>query len=398
VGIANMIIMTVLSMSMGLIIGARAMIARFIGALDIRGANHIAGQAIILSTTWGIIITVIGLTLAEPVLNMFGLEPEVVSEGAAYLRIMFAGWASMEVLVMCLYYIQASGDAITPMKIEFILRVIHVTICPFLVLGLWEFPRMGVSGAALSNVISQCLGVVIILWTLFKGHTRLRPTFKDLRPAPNTIWRMLKISIPALVMNLQRSFGNLILTWFIVPFGTLAVAAHSLASRIEMFIVIPSMAVGTSAGVLVGQNLGSDQPERAEKSTWLAVGLVEAFMVACSIALLLWAEYIMGIFTTEPGLVEIGSVFLRIATGSYLVMAFVTVLQTSIAGAGDTIPTMVVSIAMIWVVQLPLAFFLPQITTLGVYGVRWAIVASTLSATIAYITYFRLGKWKTKKV
>ncbi len=398
VGIANIVLMMVMSMTMGLIVGARAMIARYIGALDIAGANHVAAQAIILSTTWGLLVTVIGLLLAEPVLSRFGLEAEVVTQGVAYMRIMFAGWVAMEVLIMCLYSMQAAGDAITPMKIEFLLRVIHVSICPFLVLGWWIFPRMGVSGAALSNVISQCLGVLIVLWILLRGHTRLKPTLRDFHVTPSIIWRILRISIPALVMSLQRAFGNLILTWLIIPFGTLAVAAHSLASRMEMFIVIPGMAVGNSAGVLVGQNLGAGQPERAEKSVWLAVSVVEAFMIVISTVILLWAESIMGIFTTDPGLVELGSIFFRIATAGYLVIAFVAIFQSSIAGAGDTIPTMVISIVAIWAVQLPLAFLLPRVTDLGVYGLRWAIVAATVAAAIAYVVYFKLGRWKYKRV
>ena len=398
VGIANIVLMLIMSMSMGLIVGARALIARYIGALDIAGANHVVGQAIILSTTWGLLVTVVGIFLAHPVLSLFGLEAEVVIDGVAYLRVMFAGWVAMEVLVMCLYTIQAAGDAVTPLKVEFLLRAVHVTICPFLVLGWWVFPRMGVSGAALSNVISQCLGVVVVLWILFGGHTRLQPTLRDLHLTPSIIWRILKISIPALVMSLQRAFGNLILTWLIIPFGTLAVAAHSLASRMEMFITVPGMAAGNSAGVLVGQNLGAGQPERAERSTWLALSLVEAFMVTCSMVILLWAEGIMGIFTTDPGLVELGSIFLRIATAGYMLIAFVAVLQSSIAGAGDTIPIMIVSIVAIWAVQLPLAFLLPQVANLGVFGLRWALVAGTVAAAIAYITYFRLGRWKAKKL
>lgn len=398
VGIANIVLMIIMSMTMGLIVGARAMIARHIGALDIAGANHVVAQAIILSTTWGLLVTVIGLSLAEPVLSRFGLEAEVVTQGVAYIRIMFAGWVTMEVLVICLYSMQAAGDAVTPMKVELLLRVIHVTICPFLVLGWWVFPRMGVSGAALSNVISQCLGVLIVTWILFRGHTRLQPGWRDFHVTPGIIWRILRISIPALVMSLQRAFGNLILTWLIIPFGTLAVAAHSLASRMEMFIIIPGMALGNSTGVLVGQNLGAGQPERAEKSVWLAIGVLEAFMIVCSTVILLWAEGIMGIFATDPGLVELGSVFLRIATAGYLVLAFVAVLQSGIAGAGDTIPTMVVSIVAIWAVQLPLAFILPRVTDLGVYGLRWAIVAATVAATIAYVVYFKLGRWKSKRV
>ena len=121
-------------------------------------------------------------------------------------------------------------------------------------------------------------------------------------------------------------------------------------------------------------------------------------MVACSVAILLWAESIVGVFNTEPELVKLTSIFLRIAAAGYLLLGFVTVLQQSIVGAGDTLLATLFSVVMMWVVQLPLAFLLPQVTELGVYGVRWAIVIGIIVGAIIYVIYFRLGRWKRKKV
>jgi putative MATE family efflux protein len=284
------------------------------------------------------------------------------------------------------------------MMIEGFLRIIHVTLCPFLVLGIGIFPKMGVSGAALSNVVSQGLGTVLCLWLLFGGYTRLHLSKGDFRVDFNVIWRILKIGIPALVMNIQRSFGTFILTYLIAPFGTLAVAAHSLASRLEMFVMMPGFALGMGAGVLVGQNLGAGQPQRAEKSAWVAVGILQGFMVVCSVAVLIWARTIMGIFTTDPALLELGTVFIRIATATFFIMSVATVLQSCIASAGDTVPNMIISIAVMWVAQIPVAFILSRYTDLGVYGIRWAIGVSTAVGTIVYFIYFRTGKWKLKKV
>jgi Na+-driven multidrug efflux pump len=209
---------------------------------------------------------------------------------------------------------------------------------------------------------------------------------------------ILRIGVPALIMSLQRSFGSLALTWFVIPFGTLAIAAHSLASRIDVFLYMPGAGLGSGAGVLVGQNLGAHQPERAERCVWLAVGFGEALMIGFSMSIMLWAEAIVAVFTSDPGLISLSAVFLRIATAGYLVLALVSVLQASIAGAGDTVPNMIISLGMIWLIQLPLAFLLPHFTGLGVYGVRWAIVASTVAGTVAYVAYFKLGKWKVKRV
>ena len=398
VGIANMVLMLVMSMDIGIIMGVRAMVSRFVGADDLIAANHVAGQAFILGAAWGTLIMISGISLTGLIMGLFGVEAEVVALGTAYMRIMFAGWIALIILVMGLYVVQSSGDTISPLMIEVLIRILHVTLCPFLVLGLWIFPHMGVRGAALSNVISHCLGSILVLCLLFSGRTRLRLGTKDFRFSFHIILRTLKIGIPVLVMQLQRNFGNLLLTFLTAPFGTLAVAAHSLATRVEMFFLLPGFGFGMGAGVLVGQNLGARQPERAERNAWSAVGALEAFLVAVSLAILLWAEYVMIIFTTDPELVALGSVFLRIATGSYVIIALVIVLQSSITGAGDTLPNMAISVTMIWVIQLPLAFILSRYTVLGVYGLRWAIVVSTFSAAIAYVTYFRLGRWKMKKI
>jgi Na+-driven multidrug efflux pump len=152
------------------------------------------------------------------------------------------------------------------------------------------------------------------------------------------------------------------------------------------------------AAVLVGQNLGAGQPGRAERNAWLAAGFAQCIMLAGAVVLLLWAESIIGIFNTEPTLVKMASTFLRIAAAGYLVMGLSSVLGQSISGAGDTLPPMLIGLVTMWVVQLPLAFLLPRLTDLGVYGVRWAMVASVVVGATAIITYFRLGRWKRKEV
>ena len=121
-------------------------------------------------------------------------------------------------------------------------------------------------------------------------------------------------------------------------------------------------------------------------------------MIVCSVSALLWAESVIRIFNSEPALVQLASIFLRIAVTGFLAIGFDSILQQAIAGAGDTIPPMLISLVTIWLVQLPLAFLLPQITELGVRGIRWAMVASLVAGAVSYIAYFRLGRWKRKKV
>jgi putative MATE family efflux protein len=398
VGVAGMAVMVITSARMGFSTGTRAIIARFIGAGDSSAPNHVAQQGLIITGIYSIVMASIGIFFAEPILGLFGLEAEVVAEGAAYMRIQFIGTVTMSFRVLTETIMQASGDTVTPMRITVSYRLLHAALAPFFIFGWWFFPRLGVSGAALTNVVSQGLGAIVGLWILFSGRSRLRLTMRGFSFDGEMIWRIVKVGFPAAIMNTERFFGDIVLMWFMSPFGTLAVAGHTLLQRIESIIRMPSMGLGNASGVLVGQNLGAHQPERAAKSGWLAVVLAQGFALVISIAILLWAEGIVRVFSSEPDVVDLSSVFLRIAVAGYLFMGLYFVMQNAISGAGDTLPPMLISLLNFWLVQIPIAYFLSRNTGLHVYGVRWAIVVGWIAGAVAYAVYFWKGRWKRKRV
>jgi len=219
-----------------------------------------------------------------------------------------------------------------------------------------------------------------------------------IRDSLNIIWRMVRIGIPASIMAMQSNFGHLALMRFMAPFGTVAVAAHTIAQRVDMMLFMPAMGLGVAAGVLVGQNLGARQPARAEKSGWLAVGMGEIYTIAFAIVISIWPEHIVHIFNSEAALVETASSFLRIAAVSYLFAAFIPVLMQATTSAGDTIPPMLFSIVLVWMVQVPMAFLLSQVIGSNAQGVRWAMVTGTAFGAIAFTTYFKMGRWKRKRI
>jgi putative MATE family efflux protein len=398
VGVGGIVVMLVGTVKTGFDTGQRATVARFVGGGDIAAANHFTGQAFIISFAYCIVIALIGILFSDQIFNLFGLEPNARADGVLYLRIVMIGYISEAFWVTAFTAMQASGDTITPMKIAVFIRVVNLILCPFLVLGLWIFPRLGVAGAAVTFITVSALGAVICLWALFTGQTRLRLKLSDFNPDMNAIWRILKIAMPASGMGLAKSFGDLILVTFMVPFGNMALAAHNLIYRIENFVNSPAIALGMGASVLVGQNLGANQPKQASRSGWLTTLMIAGFIVVCSIVLLIWTEQIVGLFTSEPELIALGSTFVRIAVAGYLGMGVVNVMQNCISGAGDTLPPMLVTLGMIWIVQMPLAFLLSRYTDLGMYGVRWAIVIGFIVGAICYIAYFWAGRWKHKKV
>jgi putative MATE family efflux protein len=398
VGIAGMVVILGNSVLNGLLTSMRALIARFVGAGDNEGANHVARQTVVIGVGYSVVVAAVGLFLAEPILRLFGVEPDVVTEGAKYLRISFVSSLVQILAMMAQGIMQASGDIIKPMNIAVISRIFHTALCPFLVFGWWIAPNLGVSGAAVTNIVSQFLALILGMGILLSGRTRLRLTLKNFRLDLNIIWRMLKVGIPVALMNMQHHLSTLVFIWFISPFGTLAVAAHSLWQRVDTILQGVGIGVGIGAGVLGAQNLGANQPGRAEKSGWIAAGLTTTIMIVGSGVLLLWAEKIAGIFTTDHELIKITSNFLRIATAGYFALGINMMFMNFLTSVGDTPMAMLGEMIRTWGVQVPLAFFLPKITNLGVNGVRWAMVAGTIVGGIIFILYFRLGRWKRARV
>jgi putative MATE family efflux protein len=398
VGVSGVVVQLAQGVMMGLAMALRALISRAIGAKDSPTAHRVAQHAIVVAVAYALLMALIGHFFGEMIVSLITKDPEIVAIGTMYLRIEFIGGATMTIRMVMDAIMQASGDSVNPMWIAVVYRLFHIALCPFLVFGWWIFPQLGVRGAAFTGIIAQSLGVILGLRVLFGARSRLRLTFRGFRFDPSIIWRIIRIGVPSSVSGIQRNLNQFFLQVFIAPFGAAALAAHVIVLRLEMFIMMPAMSFGMGASVLVGQNLGAKKPERAEKSAWFAVMLVEAFVIAVSLIFFIWAGPVVRLFDTDPAMDTIAIQFIYIAAVGWLLMGFTMVLQNCLQGAGDTVPTMIIAIVTAWAITIPLSYLLPKYTSWGVIGIRWAITASAIIAAIANIIYFRVGRWKTRRV
>jgi len=398
VGVAGMIVGVVNSMVMGIFTGLGALISRAVGAGNRESANKAARQGIVVGIVLSILLAIIGAFFSKHLMAIFGLDPDVVALGAAYLSIQFIGMVTMVFEWLTNNTMQASGDTMTPMRIAFVARLMAIALSPCFVFGWWIFPKLGVRGPALAGVISFSIGGGTGLWFLFSGRTVLKLDFKGFKPDFGIIWRMVKIGFPAAINFAQMNIVGLIIMNTIVPFGTAAVAANTIVGRVEQVIMTPGMGFGNAAGVLAGQNLGAKKPERAEKSGWIAAAVVAASLIVFAVVILIWAKQAARIFSSDPDVIMCTTKFLRIACVGYSIVGVSLVLPPCLNGAGYTFIPMIAGLVSMWGAQIPLAYLLPRITHLGVYGVRWAIVVAVWMRAVTYIFYFRGGRWKRRRV
>lgn len=399
---------------MGLDTSARAMVSRAVGAGDIGQANYIASQSLVFNTGLSVVMMAIGILLTEVLLRVLGVTESIVEEGAAYQRLRFASSVFFSLNMVSSSLLQAGGDTFTPMRAQVVARVIHIVTTPLLMFGVGPIPGLGISGAAISNGISQAAGGYMTLYALFVGSSRIKITIDSLKLDWRIIWRQIRIGAPASITAAERSLAEVVLVGLVAPFGTTGLAVFSIAQRVQWFSALGGMGLAQAAGVLVGQNLGARQPARARSSIWWALGLVVAIQGAICLFMFVFPEAVIFLFSREAEVFESGIPWIRISVIGFLVFGATNVLTLSLNTAGDTLTPMITGLGGIWGVQQPLAVVLsgavlvwevsdlhlafPAALNIGLLGIALAVVIATVARFVALFLYFLWGPWWKKEV
>jgi putative MATE family efflux protein len=382
----------------GVTIGTTAMVARFYGAGDRRTAGLTAMQSLSLGLVVSVLLVLFVNLFGRNTLVALGAGDEFLRLAAGYLNIVFNGSFTLILFFLSSAIMRGTGDARTPMLIMAVSTLINVALDPLLIFGIWIFPAMGVRGAAASTVIAQGIGMIAGLRALATGRTHLRLEWRTYRLDFNLIWRMLKLAVPGTLQGAVRSMGNLLLMRIVTSFGVLVTAAYGIGLRLDLIVMMPGWALGAAAATLVGQNLGAGRPDRAERSAWIATGLYGLLLFAVGLVFFVFAPKIIGAFNQTPGILEIGSEYLRIRVAGYLFLALGLVLASAMNGAGDTVATMIILFGALLGIQLPLAYLLPRLMGGNPMGIWLAITIATSVQGMVMVLWFRSGRWKQRRV
>ncbi len=398
VALCGLLMQITWTLLIGVSIGTTAMVARFYGAGDRNSAESTAMQSLTLGVVASLLLVLFVTFLGRPTLLLLGAREQVLELGLGYLIIVFSGSFTLILLFLSSSIMRGVGDALTPMLVMTAATALNIALDPLLIFGIWVFPEMGVRGAALATVIAQGAGMTVGIGILLRGRTRIRLHWRQFRIDLPLIGRMLRIALPGTLQGAVRSFANLVLMRIVTSYGVVVLAAYGIGLRLDLIAMMPGWALGAATATLVGQNLGAGQPERAEKSAWIATGLYMAILVVLGALFFIFARQIIGIFNPGAGIVEHGAAYLRIRTLSYVFLATGLVLASALNGAGDTLGPMIILAVSLLGIQLPLAYFLPKSPELVTSGIWLAIAAAHTVQGLSMAAWFRRGRWKQKLV
>jgi putative MATE family efflux protein len=398
VGLTESMLTIVYTVAMGTGIGAMALVARRVGEKNLEEAARTAVQAIALGAILAAIVGVIGGTQASRLLRLMGASPEIVDTGWKFTTVMLGCNFTVFLLFLINAVFRGAGDAAIAMRVLWLGNALNIALGPCFIFGLGPFPRLGVTGAAVATNIGRGTAVLLQIYTLASGRSRIKITRAQLGLDVRVMMSVLRLSGSTMLQLLINTSSYIGLVRLISGFGSAALAGYTIGIRVIIFALLPSWGLSNAAATLVGQNLGAKQPERAEAAVWQACRYNMLFLGTISVIFLLGANAIVGLFTTEPGVAYYAVSCLRIVSAGFVFYAVGMVITQSFNGAGDTWTPTIINLFIFWVWEIPLAYALSHYTTLGPLGVfsALAIAFSTLAVVSGVI--FRRGKWKQKKV
>ena len=398
VGITESLLTVIYALAVGFSVGTTALISRRIGEKNAEGAAMGAVQAILAGIMMAVVIGITGAVFSKDFLRLMGATPDIVESGYMYTRIMMGG----NIVIMLLFIINAvfrsAGDAAISMRVLWIANIINIILDPCLIFGWGPFPELGIKGAAVATNIGRGLAVVYQLYLLFRGRGRVRILRKHLRFNFNVMVKLVRLSLGGIGQNIIATSSWIGMVRIIAVFGSNVLAGYTIAIRIIIFAMLPAWGLGNAAATLVGQNLGANKPERAERSVWLAGYSNMIFLGLIALFLIINPAFFIKLFIDNEQVIKSGATCLRIVSYGFLFYGMGMIVIQALNGAGDTMTPTKINFFCFWLLEIPLAYLLAITTGMQEKGVYISIVISESVMTLAGLYYFRLGKWKLKKV
>ncbi|MEO6130351.1 MAG: MATE family efflux transporter [Saprospiraceae bacterium] len=398
IGLTEVIITQVVALALGLSMATTAMVARRIGEKDREGACIAAMQSIFIGVILCSVIAVIFFFTAGDLLKFMGGSPELILKGNGYTRILLTGSSTLFFLFLLNGIFRGAGDASIAMRTLWLANGVNIILDPLLIFGLGPFHEFGVAGAAIATTIGRGIGVCYQVYHLVNGKSIIHLQRRHFRWIGDIVAKLVKVASTGVMQFAIATASWLFIVRIISFFGDAAVAGYSIGIRMIIFTILPAWGMAGAASTLVGQNLGAQQPERAEKSVWRTAFFNLLFLSAICVVFLLFAPVLIPLFTSDAEVIHMGVLCLRIICLGYIFYAYGMVIGQAFNGAGDTVTPTWINFIAFWLLQIPLCYTFSRILNWGPVGVFWGIAISESFLAVLAVIIFRRGKWKLTRI
>lgn len=387
-----------LSIFLGIGAGTTALVARAMGRRQPREASEVAHQSALATVVLSACLAALFWGFAPAILRFMGAAPEVLPLGVSYMRGLAWGMVFMYTANVLTAALRGAGDTHTSMRVYFVANVLNVVLNYTLIFGHFGFPRLEVLGAAVATSISRAAGGLAILWLVLRGRLVITRPGRLLEFHPGIFWRVVRVGVPATAERMLLSVAMILHLRMVAVEGTIAVAAATLSQNIEELSHMPSIGLSVAASALVGQFLGHERPDAAERSGRECVRIALSFMGVMGLLFILFPRIWLSLYAPEAELIPLATTLVRWTGVAQPFMAVAFVFAGALRGAGDTRSVMYATAVSMWGIRLGLTYLFMFIFGLGAVGAWMAMAADTAVRAIIMAFIFSRGTWKKVKV
>jgi putative MATE family efflux protein len=414
-----------IAFGMGVSVAGSVLVAQHTGADEPGEAEYAASQTVTFAVLVAGFFGLIGFLGVESFAGILGAQPAVAPLVGEYMRVISAGLPLMFGFFVFISLMRGYGDTITPMLVMFGTVVLNIVVDPFLIFGFESNPLFGmlglsgleasllaatgytgngVAGAAYATVFSRGLAFVVGMAIMFQGTRGVEVNLREMVPNPSYATRLVRIGVPASVEGTGRALSVNLMLIVVGFFPTTVVAGFGIAVRVFSVVFLPAIAVARGVETMTGQNVGANKPDRAAAAAGLAAKVMFGVLALVGVVTWIAAAPIAAVFTNDPAVVDVTEEFLRWVAPTFGFIGVMRAYTGSFRGAGKTMTAAVISITMLGLIRLPLAYVgvrppaVLGIESLGTVGIWLAFaVSNAIGALLAYGWYQR-GTWRDADV
>lgn len=373
-------------------LGTSVLCSQYLGAKQKKNVAQVIGVSLLVNLIMGGLVSA-GLWLfAAPSLKLMGLDDNLVGYGVSYMTLV-GGFSFLQSLAMTLSAILRSHNkAYYPMFVTFLINIINVVGNYFLIFGNCGAPRLGITGAGISTVISRTVAVILLTYLLFRKVAPV-PPLKYFKPFPwDKIKNLLLVGLPAAGEQVSYNLSQVVITYLSVMMGNAALTARTYAMSIVMFSYVFSIAIGNGAAIAIGHLVGADKGNAAFSLEKYSIRLALWVTVCVSILTALVGTDIFKLLSTNPEVIRLGAMVLYIDVVLEIGRAVNITSVDSLIAAGDVMYPFVTGIIVMWLVATLLSYVLGIWWGWGLNGI-W--LAMALDENIRAVVFER--RWKSRK-
>ncbi|MEK5193596.1 MATE family efflux transporter [Bacillus sp. FSL M7-0884] len=380
--------------------GSSILIGQAFGAKNEDRLKAIVGTTLTFTFIIGVVLAIIGSIFAMAIMRLMGTPENIIDISVHYARILFI---SMPVLFLYFAYttfMRGTGDSKTPFYFLIVSTALNMILLPILIFGWLGAPKLDVYGAAYASVISTVITFIVMLVYLKKKNHPLQldsTVRKYLRMDGELLKLLLRLGIPASINMILVSLSEIAVIAFVNRYGSDATAAYGVVNQVASYVQMPAVSLGITVSIFAAQSIGANQFDRLQKV--VKAGIIMNYVIGGVLISLiyLFSRDILSLFLTSQTTIEIAHSLVMITLWSYLIFGHAQIISATMRASGTVLWPTVIGVVSIWLVEVPVAYYLSYHTSLGIEGIWIGYPAAFIVSLILQYAYYKLS-WQKKRI